>query len=108
MELYEELMHLTNELTASINRLKSNGCALAEAERDYKVELSKTALSLKASDMPVTLINTVVYGMAGVAQKRLERDIAQANYDTNKEHINSTKLKLRLIEAQIEREWGNV
>lgn len=107
MELYQEMSHLVNELTASVNKLRTNGCKLAEAERDYKVILTQTALSLKASDMPVTLINTTVYGMPEVAEKRLQRDIAQANYDANKEHINSTKLKLRLIEEQIKREWGN-
>ena len=107
MDLYEEIQRLMLELTASIKKLRNNGAKLAEAERDYKVTLRQEALRLRAGDnMPVTLINNVIYGVPEVADKRLKRDIEQANYDANKEHINVTKLKLRLLEAQLSREWG--
>lgn len=56
--------------------------------------------------MPVTLINQVIFGVPAVAERRLKRDIEQANYDANKEHINICKLKLRILEAQLSREWG--
>lgn len=94
------------ELTESIKRLRNNGAKLAEAERDYKMTLRKEALRLRAGDMPVTLINNVIYGVPEVAEKRFKRDVEQANYDANKEHINVTKLKLRILEAQLSREWG--
>lgn len=107
IDLYEEIQHLMAELTASIRKLRDNGTKLAEAERDYKITLRKEALRLRAGDnMPVTLINSIIYGIDEVAEKRLKRDIEQANYDANKEHINVTKLKLRLLEAQLSREWG--
>ena len=107
IDLYEEIQRLMLELTASIKKLRNNGAKLAEAERDYKVTLRQEALRLRAGDnMPVTLINNVIYGVPEVADKRLKRDIEQANYDANKEHINVTKLKLRLLEAQLSREWG--
>ena len=95
------------ELTASIKRLRTNGAKLAEAERDYKITLRQEALRLRAGDMPVTLINNIIYGIDEVADKRFKRDVEQANYDANKEHINVTKLKLRILEAQLSREWGN-
>ena len=107
MELYEEIQKLMNELTASIKLLRKNGVALAEAERDYKISLCQEALVMKDSGMPVTMINTVIYGNKKVAEMRFRRDVEQANYDANKEHINATKLKLRLLEAQMEREWNN-
>lgn len=107
MDLYEEIQRLMQELTASIKALRKNGEKLAEAERDYKIALRKEALKLRAGDnMPVTLINNVIYGIDEVADKRFKRDVEQANYDANKEHINVTKLKLRLLEAQLSREWG--
>ena len=106
MDLYEEIQRLMNELTASIKRLRTNGANLAEAERDYKITLRKEALRLRAGDMPVTLINNIIYGVEDVAEKRFKRDIEQATYDANKEHINVTKLKLRILEAQLAREWG--
>lgn len=107
MDLYEEIERLMAELTSSISLLRKNGVALAEAERDYKVTLRTEALKLRGGDnMPVTLINQVIYGVPDVAEKRLKRDIEQANYDTNREHINVTKLKLRILENQLAREWG--
>lgn len=106
MDLYEEIQKLMYELTASIKRLRTNGAKLAEAERDYKITLRQEALKLRAGDMPVTLINNIIYGIDEVAEKRFKRDVEQANYDANKEHINVTKLKLRILEAQLSREWG--
>jgi hypothetical protein len=108
MDLYEQITKLMAELTASIKKLRANGEKLAEAERDYKITLRKEALKLRAGDMPVTLINSVIYGVEEVAEKRFKRDVEQANYDANKEHINVTKLKLRILEAQLAREWGAV
>ena len=107
MDLYEEITKLMQELTASIKKLRNNGAKLAEAERDYKLTLRQEALRLRAGDMPVTLINNIIYGVPEVAAKRFKRDVEQANYDANKEHINITKLKLRILEAQLAREWGN-
>lgn len=107
IDLYEEITRLMAELTASIGKLRANGAKLAEAERDYKITLRTEALRLRASDMPVTLINSTIYGVEVVAELRLIRDIAQANYEANKEHINITKLKLRILEAQLQREYGN-
>lgn len=107
MELYEDIQRLMLELTASIGKLRKNGAKLAEAERDYKITLRQEALRLRTTqDMPVTLINQVIYGVPEVAEKRFLRDVEQANYDANKEHINVTKLRLRILEAQLSREWG--
>lgn len=107
MDLYEEITRLMQELTASIKKLRNNGAKLAEAEKDYKITLRQEALRLRAGDMPVTLINNIIYGVPEVAEKRFKRDVEQANYDANKEHINICKLKLRILEAQLSREWGN-
>lgn len=108
MELYEEIESLMNELTQSIKLLRKKGTELAEAERDYKVSLRQEALKLRtAEEMPVTLINQIVYGVPAVAERRFRRDVAEATYKANQEHINVTKLKLRILESQLQREWGD-
>ena len=107
MDLYEDILKLMNELTSSIKVLKSNGQELAECERDYKITLRTEALKLRADNTPVTLINQIIYGVPAVADLRLKRDIAQAKYEANKEHINICKLKLRILENQLAREWGS-
>lgn len=107
MDLYNDIQELMKELTSSIKLLRINGNALANAERDYKIILRQEALKLRAEkELPVTLINQVIYGVPEVAEKRLKRDIAETTYNTNLEHINVTKLKLRLLENQLQREWG--
>lgn len=106
--LVDEIFRLNEELTASIKRLADNGKRLAEAERDYKLTLREEALKLRVEkDMPVTLINNIIYGVPKVAELRFKRDVAETIYNTNQEHINSTKLKIRILDSQISREWGN-
>lgn len=108
MDLFNELQNLTEKLNASIKTLIKNGRALAEAERDYKVTLRQEALKLREDkNMPVTLINQIIYGIPEVADKRFKRDVAEAMYQTNQEFINTTKLQIRVLESQLSREWGN-
>lgn len=109
MDLFEDIQKLIDELTVSIKKLRQTGNDLAEAERDYKMTLRQEALKLRTQeDMPVTLINQIIYGVPEVAQKRFKRDVAEAMYQSNQEHINATKLKLRILENQLNREWSNV
>lgn len=95
-----------NELSYSIKQLRSNGEALAKAEMEYKMEMNKEAIRLRAENMPVTLIEMVIHGQKTVAEARFKRDIAQVMYDTNQEHINATKIQIKVIDEQIKREWG--
>ena len=106
MDLYEQIQDLMAQLTTAINKLRKNGENLANAERDYKITLRQEVLKLRSTEnTPVTLINLIIYGVPAVAEKRFKRDIEQANYEANKEYINVTKLKLRILEAQLSREW---
>ena len=57
--------------------------------------------------MPVTLIAQIIYGVPEVAELRFKRDVAETIYQTNLEHINKTKLLIRIIDNQIAREWGS-
>lgn len=108
MELENQVNDLCNKLTQSIKILAKYGKELAEAERDYKITLRQEALKLRTQkDMPVTLIQQVVYGIPEVAEKRFKRDIAEAMRNTAQENINVQKLQIRILEEQIKREWGN-
>ena len=52
------------------------------------------------------MIQLTCYGVPDVAELRFRRDVAETVYQANKEAINAIKLELRLIENQIQREWG--
>lgn len=106
-EEFEEITRLINQLDVSVRQLRKSGSDLAEAERKYKVCLRQEALKLRAEkNMPVTLINQIIYGVPEVANLRFDRDVKEAVYQANQESINSTKLKLRILENQYQREWG--
>ena len=107
MDLFNEIQELIKKLNIAIKTLSTNGKALAEAERDYKITLRQEALKLRQEkNMPVTLIAQIIYGVPEVAEKRFKRDIAEAMRDTNLEYIQVTKLQLRILEAQLQREWS--
>lgn len=107
MDLYNDLQRKIEELNISIKSLRTTGTEFAEAERDYKIKLREEALKLRSEKgMAVTLINQVVYGVPEVASKRFNRDVKQAVYQANLEAINSIKLQIRVIESQLQREWG--
>lgn len=108
MDLYNELTQKIKELNISIKKLRETGTEYAEAERDYKITLRQEALKLRSEKgMPVTLIQQVVYGVPEVAEKRFKRDVKEAVYKANLESINSTKLQIRVIENQLQREYTN-
>lgn len=109
MDLFNEMQGLLRDLNVSIRKLRETGTEFAEAERDYKVTLRQEALKLRAEKgMPVTLIQQVVYGVPEVAQKRFNRDVKEAIYQANQEAINSLKLQIRVVEGQLQREWGSI
>ena len=47
-------------------------------------------------------------GEEEIARLRLERDIAESLYESAQEAINVQKLKIRVLENQLSREWGAV
>ena len=106
MNLWTELEEKRKLLDKAINDLASNGYDLAAKERDYKIAINKKALELRADDTPVTLINTIIYGYEDIAKLRFERDIANVKYNSNLEYINTLKLQIRILENQLQREYG--
>ena len=106
MELYEELELKTRQLEASIKSLRKTGSAYADAEKNYKIILRQECLRLRDEGMAIGMITMTAYGIPSVAEARFKRDIAEVTYTANKEAIQSIKLQLRLIESQIQREYG--
>lgn len=106
MGLYQELQSKTDLLDVAVRELRSRGSAFAQAERDYRVALAKAVIDERSNGTPVTIISDVCRGKPEIAKLRFERDCAEVVYKSAMEAINSLKLQLRLIENQIQREWG--
>lgn len=107
MELYIELREKVDQLSASLKKLRETGSEYAKAERDYKVLLRQEVLKLRNEGEAIGVIQLTCYGIPSVAKARFERDVAEAIYKANQEAINTLKLEIRLIESQLQREFGN-
>lgn len=105
-DLYSELQLKTRQLDASVRQLRKSGTEYAQAEHDYKVLLRVECLKLRDEGMAIGMIQMTAYGIPQVAELRMKRTICEATYRANLEAIASIKLQMRLIENQIQREWG--
>ena len=108
IDLIDDLQTKNAHLEQALRTLRKNGIALAEAEKNYKEAVSKEALRLRDEGMAVTLMDKVIYGLPSISVLRYQRDCAKTLYEANQEAINVTKLQIRLIESQLEREWGSI
>ena len=92
---------------AAIKELRSRGSAYAQAEQDYRVELAKCILLERDKGTPVTIISDVCRGDRTIAGLKFNRDVADVVYKSALEAVNGYKLQIRILDAQIEREWGH-
>lgn len=106
MDLLNELQFKIKQLERSVKDLRENGTNYAKAERDYKILLRTECLKLRDDGMAIGMIDKTCYGLPMVAEARFKRDVAKTVYEANQDAINSLKLQIRVIEAQINREWN--
>ena len=106
IDLYNELQAKIKQLEASVKELRTSGTNYAKAERDYKILLRQECLKLRDEGMAIGMIDKTCYGLPSVAEARFKRDVAKTIYEANQDAINSLKLQIRVIEAQINREWN--
>ena len=106
MDLAIKINEKTKELSYAIKMMERYAREKAQNEKDYKIALRQEALKLRSSNMAVTLIDKVVYGVPEVADKRFKRDVAVAMYETAKENINVLKTNIRILETQYKIEYG--
>lgn len=105
IELIQELGAKSAMLDKAVTQFSARGKAYARAEHDYRVALRKKILEARADGFPVTIISDICRGDPEIARLRLEKDIALTVYESAKEAIQSYKLQIRILDAQIEREW---
>jgi hypothetical protein len=106
MDMITELNEKIKALDVAIKQLKNRGTKLAESEKDYRVALAHKLLQLRTDGHPVTIIENIAKGNADIANLRMARDIDETMYKSVMEYINVVKLQIKVIENQIQREWG--
>lgn len=107
VDLISEIGQKSRMLDAAIKELGKRGRAYAEAERNYRVSMARKILEEREKGTPVTIISDVCKGNPEIAKLRFERDCAEVVYKSAMEAINGYKLQIRILDAQVEREWGH-
>lgn len=106
-DLIAEIGQKSRMLDTAIRELGKRGHVYAQAEHDYRVALSKKVLTEREKGTPVTVISDICRGDREIAKLRFDRDVAETVYEAAKEAIHGYKLQIRILDAQIEREWGH-
>ena len=104
-DLVNEMNYRLKQLDTSTRMLREAGAKKANTEALYRQELAKEILNRRAEGMPVTIISDICRGQPRIAKLKIDRDIAESTYQSIIESINSQKLAIRVLEAQIAREW---
>ena len=107
MDLVNELNSLSNKLSLSIKSLIKAGKDYAKAYTDYRVALAKELVRLKDDGMAVTIAYDVARGKPEIAKLKFNEIANEAVYKANLESINAVKLQIKIIQKQIDKEWGN-
>ena len=105
-DLINEIGQKSRLLDAAIRELGVRGRAYAQAERDYRVAMSRKILEERDKGTPVTIISDICRGTPEIAKLRFERDRAEVVYKSTMEAINGYKLQIRILDAQVGREWS--
>lgn len=80
---------------------KTLGLKKAKAEYDYRIVLQKETARLKLQGTKVTIISDLSRGNEEVARLRLERDIADVNYETCRNSLRYCEKELEILRSQL-------
>ena len=106
MDLTNELNNLIKKLDISVKSLRNTGSDYAKAYTDYRVALAKELVRLKDDGIAVTIAYDVARGKPEIAKLKFNEIATEAIYKANQEAINSTKLQIKIIQEQINKEFG--
>ena len=106
-DLINELGQKSRMLDTAIRELKIRGAAYAQAEHDYRIALAEKTLQERDKGTPVTICSDVCRGDRKIAKLRFERDVSEVVYKSALEAVQSIKLQIRILDNQIDREWGH-
>lgn len=105
--MWEEIQEYKELLNKAITELKTRGRNYAEAYKKYRILVAQELLRLRAEGMPVTIAYDIARGKQEIAEAKENEIITESLYESCKEAINSYKLQIKILENQLDREWGH-
>lgn len=108
MDLEIELNSKLRDLDIGIRSLRKTGEEYAKAYTDYRIALAKELLILKNEGYAITLAGDIARGKPEIAHLKFLEISKEAIYKANLESINATKLAIKIIQEQKNREMSNI
>ena len=105
-DLYAKRDELEQLLVDALDECRRSGIKLAENEAEYRKALACEIAEARAFGIPVTIISDTCRGIPHIADLKQARDSAEAIYKASQEAINVNKLRLRMVESEIQRTWN--
>ena len=106
MDIQNELSYKSQLLYKSVEELKNTGKRYAEAYTQYRMELAKELVKLKDEGYAITLAGDIARGKPEIAKLKFDEISTEAVYKANQETINVLKLQIKILENQVQREYG--
>lgn len=107
MDITEELQYKLKLLDASIKELSKTGREYASAYTNYRMALAKELVKLKDEGYAITLAGDIARGKPEIAHLKFEEISKEAVYKANLESINATKLTIKILQEQVNKEWNS-
>lgn len=107
MDLIEKLWQKSEDLDISVKRLRKSGEEYAKAYTEYRIKLAEELIKLKDEGYAITLAGDIARGKREIAQLKFKEITTDAFYKANLESINAIKLQIKLLQNQIDKEWGS-
>lgn len=104
-DLYGEREQLFDQLMQELEALRRTGQQYAENEAEYRKALRIAILEERSKGTPVTVISDLCRGRPDIAEKKQLRDCAEALYKASNEAIMALKLRIKVVDADIQRAW---
>ena len=105
-DLYATRYEIEQQLMEELTTCRNSGIQYAENEAEYRKALRIEILKERMDGTPVTIIGDICRGKEAIANLKMARDASEAVYKSSQEAINALKLRLRMVEADIQRDWG--
>lgn len=104
-DLYGEREQLFDQLMQELEALRRTGQQYAENEAEYRKALRIAILEERSKGTPVTVISDLCRGREDIAEKKQLRDCAEALHKASSEAIMAIKLRIKIVDADIQRTW---
>lgn len=106
MELYETLENLLRDLDVAVRSLRKTSSDYAKAYSEYRIALAKELVILKNEGYAITLAGDIARGKPEIARLKFKEISTEGIYKANLESINATKLRIKIIQEQINKEYN--